>query len=80
LENTEVGVIFESPALGKHFVDTFIAKIDANAFRLTLEDGDIRWHGFENGEPVTYDKEPYTSWWQRFKVGVMGLFPIESQL
>jgi putative cardiolipin synthase len=60
-----------------------------DAFRLELkteisEDGydeeQLLWHGYENGQPVTFDVDPYTSFWKRFAVGVMSILPIESQL
>ena len=59
--------------------------IDRYTFRLELvvdEEGEesLLWHGYEDGKPVTFDVDPYTSFWRRFGVGFMGLFPIESQL
>ena len=40
----------------------------------------ILWHGYENGQPVTFNVEPYTSLWHRFTIGFLRLLPIESQL
>ena len=55
------------------------------AFRLELQDaGDgyerIVWNGIVDGEPVSLVKEPYTSAWQRFVVGLLSLIPADSQL
>jgi hypothetical protein len=55
------------------------------AFRLELnsdEDGFeyILWHGIDNGEQSVYNADPHTGFWLRFKIGLMGLLPIESQL
>jgi putative cardiolipin synthase len=80
LENTEIGVLIESTELSGFFVDFFTANIAKAAFRLELVDGEIQWHGWEDGKAVTYTKDPYTSWWDRFAVGFIGLFPIQSQL
>jgi hypothetical protein len=40
----------------------------------------IVWHGLEDGEKVTYAKDPYTGFWLRFYVGFLGFLPIDSQL
>jgi putative cardiolipin synthase len=40
----------------------------------------IHWHGIENGEPITYEVDPHTSFWRRMGVGIMRILPIESQL
>lgn len=40
----------------------------------------ILWHCLVNGQQRVFDADPYTSVWQRFGVGLMCLFPIESQL
>jgi len=40
----------------------------------------LRWRATENGEEIIYDKEPNTTWAQRFKVGVARLLPIRGQL
>ena len=63
----------------------FDARVEEASFRLELvveEDGNdyILWHGYENGEKVTYDVDPYTSIWRRMGIGIMSLMPIDSQL
>ena len=65
--------------------DEMNSDIDNYAFRLELvvdDEGEeyLLWHGYEDGKPVTFDVDPYTSFWRRFGVGFMSLFPIESQL
>jgi len=86
IQNTEIGVVFESPAIGRHIAEDFDADIDKDAFRLELvedkEDGRswIVWHGYRNGRPVTWDTEPNTGFWRRFGVGFLRLMPIESQI
>jgi len=84
-ENTEIGLILNSPEVAGTMADTLSEDIKLHAFRLELhsdEDGyeEILWHGFENGKPVTFDVDPYTSFWRRFGVNIMSLLPIESQL
>ena len=44
------------------------------------EKGRTRWRGMEGDELVIYDKEPKTTWGQRFMAGVYRILPIRSQL
>ena len=86
IQNTEIGVVFESPAIGRHIAEKFDANIDKDAFRLELvEDKEggrswIVWHGYRDGQPVTWDTEPNTGFWRRFGVGFLRIMPIESQI
>jgi putative cardiolipin synthase len=85
VENTEVGVVVDSPDMAAEMADWFDGHIERIAFRLELvrdESGRerLRWHGREAGEPVTYDTEPYTGFWRRLGVKLLSLLPIESQL
>ena len=84
-ENTEIGLVLKSPEAAETMAEIIIQDMDQHAFRLELdtdEDGyeQLLWHGYENGKAVTFDVEPYTSFWRRFGVSIMGLLPIESQL
>ena len=84
-ENSEIGLVIDSSEIAQGMAEEFDAEIDLHSFTLELkkdEDGyeELLWHGYENGDPVTFDVEPYTGFWRRFGVGFMGLLPIESQL
>jgi len=84
-ENSEIGVVIESPEVAEMMAEGFDSQIEKAAFRLELvtdqDDNEyIHWHGVENGEPVTYEVDPYTSFWRRMGVGIMMIMPIESQL
>ena len=80
-ENTEIGLVIEQREIARRMAEGMDAEIGRVAFRLELADGDkLLWHGFEDGEPVTFDSEPYAGFWRRFGVGFMRLLPIESQL
>jgi putative cardiolipin synthase len=84
-ENSEIGLVIHSTEIAEDMVEALNDDFDTHAFRLELvvdEDGDesILWYGYEDGQPVTFDVDPYTSVWRRFGVGFMSLFPIESQL
>jgi hypothetical protein len=47
---------------------------------VVLEDGEIRWVAHDDGQKVVLDKEPGTSFWQRFTAGFFELLPIRGQL
>ncbi len=85
VENTEIGAVIESEVIAVGMAEWFDENIESIAFRLELvtdKNGrqSIVWHNIENGVARTYTKEPNTSFWRRFGVGFMRLFPIESQL
>ena len=85
LHNTEIGVVLETTEIGGGMAQWFDDNIEKIAFRLELQVGRdnverIVWHGFEDGQPVKFNTDPYTGFWRRFGVGFMGLLPIESQL
>lgn len=84
-ENSEIGLVLDSTEIAEGMAENFDRDIKQHTFTLELkkdEDGDeeLLWHGYENGEPVTFDVDPYTGFWRRFGVGFMGILPIESQL
>jgi putative cardiolipin synthase len=84
VQNTEIGIVFQSPEIANNIASLFDSKIGNLAFRLELE-GDpgserIVWHGLLDGEQQTLYKDPYTGFWKRFGVGFMRLLPIESQI
>ena len=57
------------------------AALDTHTYRLVLaDDGGLRWVTYDDGERVVYNKEPETSWWRRFVVGFIGIFPVDGQL
>jgi putative cardiolipin synthase len=78
--NTEMGVFFESPKYAEMMAGNFDEQLLTRAYRIDLNDGDLAWVTLENGEEVSFDVEPETSWWTRFKTGVLSIFVIESQL
>lgn len=80
-ENTEIGLVIEQGEIAAGMAAGLEREIERVAFRLELgEDGNLLWHGYEDGAAVTFDVEPHTGFWQRFGVGLLRLLPIESQL
>lgn len=85
IQNTEIGVVIDSERIAQEIGDFIDDKIDVLTFRLELQSGYedseyIVWHGIVDGRQTTLKADPYTSFWQRFMVGLMGILPIESQL
>ena len=85
IQNTEIGVVFESTEIAEYLADSFDRKIDQIAFRLELQrkaqgGEQITWHGLVDERQQVLTVEPYTSFWKRFGVGFMRILPIESQI
>jgi putative cardiolipin synthase len=79
--NTELGVIIRSPEMADQTAKIIEAVIAEQTYEVFLnEKGKLRWRGLENGQEVILDKEPQTTWWQRFAAGFMRILPIRSQL
>jgi putative cardiolipin synthase len=85
VHNTEIGVLIQSKDLGREMATVFDDIIKNHVFRLELvknasgSEG-IRWHGLVDGQEQTFTVDPYTGFWRRFGIGLLGLLPIESQL
>src|SRR5215469_10716503 len=85
--NTEDGLIIHSGVLAeeasRHF-DLMTQPENAWAVRLgEKEPGDapgITWSTVESGHPLILHHEPARSWWQKFEVHVLELFPIDREL
>ena len=78
--NTEMGVLLDSASLAKSVADFLESKVMRGAYEVVMEDGEIRWVTHNDGQKVVLDKEPGTTFWQRFTAGFMELLPIRGQL
>jgi putative cardiolipin synthase len=79
--NTEMGVIIDDPALAEYFASRVESALPTNTWEVYLdENGKLRWRGLEGGDIVNYEKEPRTTWGQRFMAGLYRILPIRSQL
>ena len=78
--NTELGVIIYDPETALIY-STLIDEALANqTYEVFLnEKGKLRWRTYVNGEEVIYEKEPDTTWGQRFMAGFARIIP-KSQL
>ena len=79
--NTEMGVLIDEPTLGAEIAQGLSDSLPMDTWQLSLDERNkLRWTGLQDGEPVEYDKEPMTNWWQRFMAGFYRILPIRSQL
>ena len=86
--NTEIGLIIDSSVLAQQVAARFEAMVQPeNSYRLTLRQNDARgvpsgvvWRTQEDGKPVEYDTEPARSEWQRAKVNLLSLLPLDKEL
>jgi putative cardiolipin synthase len=79
--NTELGVIIESPELAGEACALIAQALDEKSYEVVLnERGQLRWIDRSGPEPTILDKEPDTSFWTRFSVGLMKALPIRGQL
>jgi len=79
--NTELALLVDSPAFAELVAEFFDDGVDPkNSYRVTLEEGRLLWTTSDGGTVRVYTEEPETSFWQRFKVDVLGILPIHSML
>ena len=78
--NTEMGVLFDDPALAQAVVDMFNdAKQAHTSYRVNLAaDGGLIWSDPEKN--TNWTREPEASWGKRLLAWGLSLLPIESQL
>jgi putative cardiolipin synthase len=85
IQNTEIGVVFDSIDIATLMAEGFDKNINQAAFRLELKtdangSDQILWHGIVDGQPRVLNVDPYTGFWKRFGVGFLRILPIESIL
>jgi cardiolipin synthase C len=85
--NTEVGLIIDSPELAQQVAVRFEAMVKPdNAYipalrpRSAASSPRLVWDTEENGKPYEYAREPARSGWQRLKVKLLSLLPLEREL
>ena len=85
--NTEIGLIIDSPELAQQIAVRFEAMVQpVNSYKLALHPNkaggapDLVWQTQEGRKVVEYDTEPAQSGWQRTKVNVLSLLPLDKEL
>jgi putative cardiolipin synthase len=80
--NTEAGLYVESPELAARLLAYMEEGVlPKNSYRLILDDaGDLIWVTQNDGVEIRYNKDPLSTFGQRFMSGFIGILPVESQL
>ena len=79
--NTELGVIIRDPELARSYAEWAEETLPLGTYEVFLnEDNKLRWRDGREDPPIVFEKEPQSSWWDRTKVGIIKIFPIQSQL
>jgi putative cardiolipin synthase len=80
--NTEAGLYVESTELAEQLLEYMNEGVEPrNSYQLLLdEDGNLVWVTEIDGKEVRYDKDPLSTFCQRFMSGFIGILPVESQL
>jgi cardiolipin synthase C len=80
--NTEMGVLFDDPGIGKALRDEYLRLSGPRLSYWIYHDkaGDLRWLDRTARPPMALEHEPQTTTFQRATARVIGWLPIESQL
>jgi putative cardiolipin synthase len=85
--NTEIGLLIDSPDLALETLTRFDRMVlPENAYSLlwrgpsTGAGGHIEWDTVENGQPVSYTREPARGNWQRLEFRLLSWLPITGEL
>ena len=85
--NTEVGLIIDSPELARQTATRFEAMAQPeNSYAVALRPASaassphLVWRTQEDGKAVEYVREPARSRWQRLKVKLLSLLPLDGEL
>jgi putative cardiolipin synthase len=78
--NSEMGLLVDSPDMGKQLSDRLLARLPRLAYRVERDNkGRLEWHGNIDGAEVVERSEPLASGWLRFKAFLLKIVP-NSQL
>jgi putative cardiolipin synthase len=80
--NSEIALIVDHPGFAAEVLEEMARDFAPDAaWRLSLDSADkLLWSGEVGGEMVELNKDPDTTWWNRFVWGVMRIFPLENEL
>ncbi|RBC98699.1 cardiolipin synthase, partial [Xanthomonas oryzae pv. oryzae] len=79
--NTGMGLLFNDRLVTAELERLYNHKVSAAvSYRVTLDQGTLRWHDDAAQAPEVWSREPGASMWRRDAATVMGWLPLESQL
>jgi len=74
--NSEMGLLVDSPDMGKQLSDRLLARLPRLAYRVERDNkGRLEWHGNIDGAEVVERSEPLASGWLRFKAFLLKIVP-----
>ena len=82
LENTEMGLLMDSPTLSQQMEQMFDLVSREASYRVELQaDGNLRWSAAsQTGPPQSWNSDPEASSWLKFKLWLVEPFVPETQL
>lgn len=81
LLNTEMMTVLESPQMANDIIDAWKLESEGKFWELKLgENEQITWIENRDDNPASVSIEPGTTWWERQKLRLLALIPIEEQL
>lgn len=80
--NTEMGIIFAEPAIVQALQHEFIMRTNGDySYQVTLTNDQLHWLDQRNNQqPIVWNYDPESKWWQRALATIISYLPIESQL
>jgi putative cardiolipin synthase len=80
--NTEMGLVIDSPTLAQRLAERFdtAAPLVAYEVRLGPDGRSLEWIERTAAGETRYDTEPGTTWFQRWSVDVLSIFPVDWML
>jgi len=76
--NTELGLVIDSPTLGRQIDEAFTDAIPGGAYEVKLDqNGNLYWLERKGGQTVRHENEPRTTRFQRMAIGALSLLPID---
>jgi putative cardiolipin synthase len=92
IQNTEIGILVESPELADQLTVLFENAFQTFTFQVRLRNNPyadrdsslseevLEWVTEEDGQQVKFDRDPYVSIWRIMGIKLLSLLPIEDQL
>lgn len=87
--NTEIGLLIDNPELAQDLENKIATGLAQTSYSVVLEPKNpakpeggqqVAWIEHRGDQETRYTTEPQTTFWQRFSVGFIGIFPVDSQL
>ena len=80
--NSEIGLLIDSEEFGAKVLEFLESGLKpVNSYRVTLDEkGKLQWTTEGPDGPVVWSEEPHSKAWERFKLNVMKVIPMENEL